>query len=238
LVEFFLGDSASYTGSFASLSGDPDERSSYIIPASSAVIVERSHTESAFRAGWVRVTSSGGTPNPSVVSLFSLHADGITVSDSGMTAVPEDNAFRVYAEVSGKMGEAGSVRTGFSISNSAPAPAMIRLELFALDGTPTGLYGYAAVPRMAQVTLFVDQLEGLQSLQAPFSGFLRISGAPMAVVGLKKRYNELGDFLLTPIPALPESGLASPSELVFFAKGAGYTTQFIVFRSSGTFALP
>ena len=100
--------------------------------------------------------------------------------------------------------QAGSVRTGVAISNSAPAPATIRLDLLALDGTPTGLYGYAAIPRMGQVTVFLDQVEGLQSLQAPFSGFLRISGAPVAVVGLQRRYNERGDLLLTPIPALPE----------------------------------
>ncbi len=104
VVEFFVQrDSASNTGNPASLSDDPDESSSYIIPAGSAVIMERSGTESAFRAGWVRVTSAGGTANPSVVSLFSLQADGITVSNSGMTAVPEGSAFRVYAEASGKM---------------------------------------------------------------------------------------------------------------------------------------
>ena len=155
-----------------------------------------------------------------------------------MTAAPEGSAFRVYAEASGKMGEAGSIRTGFAISNSAPTPAVVRLDLLAQDGVPTGQYGYAAIPGMGQVTLFPDQVEGLQSLQVPFSGFLRISGAPVAVVGLKRRYNERGDLLLTPIPALFESGLASPSELVFFARGAGYTTQFILFSSSGKVVLP
>ena len=202
------------------------------------MIVERAPTESAFRTGWVRVTAAGGTPNPSVVSLFSLQVNGITVSDSGMTAVSEGSVFRAYAEASGKMGEAGSVRTGLAISNSAPTPATILLELLALDDKATGLYGYATIPAMGQVTLFVDQLEGLQSFQAPFSGFLRISGGPVAVVGLKKRYSEGGDFLLTPIPALPESASASPSELVFFTRGAGYSTDFIIFNPPRKILLP
>jgi hypothetical protein len=81
------------------------------------------------------------------------------------------------------------------------------------------LYGYAAIPRTGQLTLFLDEVKGFQSLQAPFGGFLRISGAPVALVGIKKRYNERGDLLLIPIPALPESGSVSSSELVFFASG-------------------
>ena len=74
-------------------------------------------------------------------------------------------------------------------------------------------------------------------------GVLRISSAAaITVVGLRGRYNERGDFLITTTPPVAENEPASAAEMVFphIVEGAGYTTQFILFSgrpaqaSSGT----
>jgi hypothetical protein len=51
------------------------------------------------------------------------------------------------------------------------------------------------------------------------------------MVGLRGRYNERGDFLVTTTPPVLENSSPTASELLFphFAYGGGYTTQFILF---------
>ena len=53
----------------------------------------------------------------------------------------------------------------------------------------------------------------------------------MSVVGLRGRYNERDDFLITTVPPVDESGTSTSAEFFFphFADGDGYTTQFILF---------
>jgi hypothetical protein len=66
-------------------------------------------------------------------------------------------------------------------------------------------------------------------------GVLRISSpSSISVVGLRGRYNERSDFLITTTPPTTESAPASSAEFLFphFVNGGGYTTQFILF--SGT----
>jgi hypothetical protein len=54
------------------------------------------------------------------------------------------------------------------------------------------------------------------------------------VTGLRGRYNERGDFLITTTAPIPESAAPSISELIFphLVDGGGYTTQFVLFSGS------
>jgi hypothetical protein len=54
------------------------------------------------------------------------------------------------------------------------------------------------------------------------------------VIGLRGRYNERADFLITTTPPVNEGSTASTAEIVFphFAEAGGYTTQFILFSST------
>src|SRR5205814_10328605 len=109
-------------------------------------------------------------------------------------------AFRLYVEASGDFVRKfiGSIQTGIAISNSSNAAASITLELRRLDGTATGLTGTLLVPANGQVTKFLNQIAGLSSIQLPFQGVLRISSStPISVAGLRGRYNERKDFLMT-----------------------------------------
>ena len=59
---------------------------------------------------------------------------------------------------------------------------------------------------------------------------------PVATIGLRARYNERDEFLITTLPVANENdeyfrSVAQYSNFVFphFVDGAGYTTQFVLF---------
>jgi hypothetical protein len=81
----------------------------------------------------------------------------------------------------------------------------------------------------------LNQVQGLAALPASFQGVLRVSSsASISVIGLRGRYNERGDFLITTIPSVNEAAPPSTGPLIFphFADSGGYTTQFILFSGS------
>ena len=83
--------------------------------------------------------------------------------------------------------------------------------------------------------MYLNQIPGFGSLPMPFKGVARISSSTgnIAVLGVRCRTNERGDFIFTTTPATNETA-AAPSTIVFphIVNGGGYTTQFITF--SGT----
>ena len=77
----------------------------------------------------------------------------------------------------------------------------------------------------------------------PFQGVLRVSStALISVLGLRGRYNERGDFLITTTPPSNEAAARPTAGLYFphIVDWEGYTTQFVLFSnqagqsSSGT----
>ena len=111
-------------------------------------------------------------------------------------------------------------------------------ELTDLDGTPTGLTGSASVPGNGQIALFLNQIEGFEFLMLPFRGVLRIStgsSSGVSVVGLRGRYNERTDFLITTTPPSNEADAARTGEFLFphLVDSGGYTTQFVLFSGTG-----
>jgi len=82
--------------------------------------------------------------------------------------------------------------------------------------------------------MFLNQIQGFEALPKSFRGVLRITGANVAVTGLRGRYNERRDFLITTTPPVDELNSATTSELIFphLVDVGGYTTQFVLFSSS------
>ena len=109
----------------------------------------------------------------------------------------------------------------------------VTFELTSLTGVSTGLQGSVTVPPQGQVALFLSQIPGFQSLPSPFQGILRIStnsASGISIMGIRGRYNERGDFLITAIPPMSEAATASSAEIVLpqWAIGGGYSTQFVL----------
>jgi len=111
----------------------------------------------------------------------------------------------------------------------------VTVELFNLDGSPLGLSGNLVVPAAGQVSKFLRQITGLASLPLPFRGVIRVSSTTaISVAGLRGRYNERNDFLITAITPVDESIPATDDDLIFphFVQAGGYTTQFILFAGA------
>ena len=140
--------------------------------------------------------------------------------------MPAGTAFRVYVEAS------ADIQSGLALTNTSSTPATVRLELINLSGAAISATPLT-LPGNSQFSKFLSELPGFQTLSLPIQGLLRItSTSPVAVVGLRSRTNERGDFLITTTPPVSETDSTTP-ELFFphFADAGGYTTQFILFSA-------
>ncbi len=207
------------------VSGQSANTFNYTIPVRSSLKLATSGSSPNTVSGSVRVTPTGGTAAPPGLAIFSFRSGGITVSEAGVPAGEASTSFRLYAEA------AGAVQTGLAIANTTSSVATITLELNKLDGTSSGLTGTLSIPGNGQKAIFLNEVPGLTSL-ANFQGVLRLSSAAnIAVTGLRGRYNERGDFLITTTPPVKESSGTSTATAYFphIVDSGGYTTQFIVF---------
>ena len=191
------------------------------------------------RTGWVRIRPSFGAFTPSAVVIFSFKQEGVTVTEAGVASVPSGSAFRIYAEASGdfEFRDRGSVQTGVVVANTSAVQVTVNLDLTTLDGRPTGATGTLTVFPGAQVAKFLYQIDGLDSLELPFQGILRVSsdGPGISVSGLRGRFNERLDFLIsTTAPIAENSDMGT--ELVFphLVDGGGFVTQFVLFNSGNS----
>ena len=131
-------------------------------------------------------------------------------------------------------GEGGAVQSGLAVVNFSNAPAVVNFELTTLAGTSTGLTGVITVPANGQSAMFLNQVQGFANVPVPFKGVLRASTSStggISMIGLRGRYNERGDFLITTTSPVLESSNPPAGELLFphFVDSGGYTTQFILF---------
>jgi len=215
--------------------GSVTQRTGYSIPPRTSTVVRTEGTAPTVQSGWVRVTPDGGTRTPSGLLIFSLRQNGVTVAQAGVPASPLSTAFRLFAESAGNMtaAQVGSMQTGIAIVNPSSAPVQVTFELANLSGASTGLIGRTTIPAQGHAGLFTNQIPGLEA--SPGQGVLRIT-APTAisVLGLRGRYNERGDFLMSTIPPSNEAEPAATTPLYMphFVDGGGYTTQFILFSGS------
>jgi hypothetical protein len=99
-----------------------------------------------------------------------------------------------------------------------------------------------SIPPRGQVAKFLSEFDGLLAPGVRFQGILRVttsSSAGVAVVGLRARYNERCDLLITTTPPVPEqadSSSVGDMYLPHWVDGGGYTTQFVLL-GTGTEAI-
>ena len=207
----------------------------YSIPGGGAFRLLTAGQSSLVRTGSVQIVPDAGSNSPTSLSIFSFKPAGVTVSEAGVSSI-SGTAFRMYVEASGTPGTIPSIQTGIAIANYSSSPAAVTFDLTGLDGSSLGLTASVTVPSNGQVARFLNEIFAPQALPQRLQGVLRIttSGSGLAVVGLRGRYNERGDFLITTTPPTNESAPATATPLFFahLANGGGYTTQFVLFSGS------
>ncbi len=102
-----------------------------------------------------------------------------------------------------------------------------------LDGVSTGLNGFVTIAALGHTAKFLNEL--LPGVSSNVRGVLRLTSSQGSVVvaGLRTRYNQRGDFLITTTPVSDDAAAPVTSELVFphIVDMGGYTTQFVLFSA-------
>ena len=109
----------------------------------------------------------------------------------------------------------------------------MNVELTSLSGATVMTY-FVSGSRFWAGRQFLN--EAFPSLST-FQGIVRISTnspAGISVIGLRGRYNERNDFLITTSPPVNENA-PGIDELLFphIVDGGGYSTQFVLFGAAG-----
>ena len=219
------GQPASVTLNGVAVVGDV----SYSIASRSATQFVTAGESNAVGAGSIRIVPSQNSPTPAGSLIFSYRAGGVRVTEAGLPASGAAFGFRLYAEGS------QSTQSGIAITNPSSTPATVSLELVNPGGA-TVAGGSLTVGSNSQVGAFLNQIPGFEGVRLPFQGLLRLtSSVPVAVAGLRGRYNERGDFIITTTPPVSEQLVPTGSDVYFghFADGGGFTTQFVVFSGAG-----
>ena len=215
----------------------------YSIPPRSVQKFTTSNPPGRLAVGSVRATPSSGNAAPSGLVVFSYAQDGKTVSEAGVPALPKGSAFRAYVEASGTPEQAGSIRSGLAITNTASTSNTVTLEVTRLDGSLAVAPSTLSLPPSGQVARFLDQIF---SLPDNFSGVFGVtSTAEVAMVVLRLRVNERGELKMTTTSPSNEMNPSTSQDRFFahLADSVGWSTQFILFsgtagqNSSGTLSL-
>jgi hypothetical protein len=118
----------------------------------------------------------------------------------------------------------------------------VLFELHALNGDLLGSLNKVLQIAPFQTAMMVSEMPGLPP--PPFQGVLRVSfvggyrlgNSQGAVIGIRARYNERREIVLSTASPVPENNRTTgSSELLFphFAVGDGYQTQFMLFAGNG-----
>lgn len=230
-IRFFNGDGSVAT---LTLGSSTSNIFFYSIPARSSQKLVTAGAGSETTSGSVRITPISGQETPSALAVFSYKTGGVTVSEASVTA-SDGSAFDLYVESSGVLGTIDSLQSGIALANASSSAVTVNLELTALDGTPTGLTTNITVAGQGQIAKFLGQL--FPGAPSPFRGVLRVSNGAgnISMIGLRARYNERGEFLITTTQPLNEGSGLSNAPLFFphIADGGGYATQFFLFGMPG-----
>ena len=209
------------------LDGQAGTEFNYSIPARGSKTFVTGNASPDMHIGWIRVVPFTGADYPNGVVIFSYKPANVVITEAAVAASAPSLAFRLYVE------KDDTIRTGFAIANPGSAVAQVTYELTDLNGAAVGSALTRPIGPNSQVSMFIDELPGFENLPMPFRGVLRISttGAGISVVGLRGRYNERGEFLMSTAQPVDESASSISSELFFphFVQSGGLTTQFVLF---------
>lgn len=125
-----------------------------------------------------------------------------------------------------------------AIANPSDAPATVKIDVTALDGTVLGVSSPISIPAGGQIAAFLNQLSGLESVPVGFQGVARLtvlSGSGVTAASFRLFRNERSELLATTTGPLNENA-GMPGHLVFpyLTDSTGYTTQFVLINPPGT----
>jgi hypothetical protein len=234
-VQFF-GRGSAAAGAFpvnVLVNGLVNSSFKYSIPPKSFYKLRRQPTQNDVEIGSVRVSAGATATVPASMAIISRLSRGMTVSSTSVSSSIPAQSFRMYIERAGVFGQAQSLQTGISISNPSTGGVTVQLNLMQLDGTSTGLSTSIDIAAGGEISTYLNEV--FPELAPTFKGVLKVSSSSgIAVGGLRGRYNERGEFLISATPAYDDRPAASSEVYVpHVLMGGGYSTE-LVLLSPGT----
>jgi hypothetical protein len=231
------------------LNGTKNSTFSYAIPPHSFVTFESAGNSVPPLSAVVDILPD----NQALTASFALlrhQTNGVTINEMTVPASFESNTWDVYVESADDFAGAapGSVQSGITVASgylgpSNPLPSF-NLQLYSSDGQLLGERDGFFISSPGAVTFMLNAIPGLPQVKPPFRGILRVVVNPLdrfsphgaRVTGVRARYNERGELLMTTIPTLPEIFFTSSTELLFpqFAVGGGFQTEFTLLSDGGS----
>jgi len=154
-----------------------------------------SNVGSNVQSGYVLATARGNDAVPAGLELFSFSDNGVTVSETAVSAGSSGTNFQTYVD------RTGNLRSGFAIANPSASPTSATLELLAIDGSPTNMITSMQIPSRGHIARFIDDL--FPTIPERFQGMLRIVAThPVGLTSLRFQANDDGKFVLTGVGAL------------------------------------
>ncbi len=192
--------------------------------------------------------NSGATPYGTAV--FSYRQNGVTVSETTVTASPPTTQARVFIDyrsaadaVPGRS-DAGEVNidTGIGMVNDGSASANVTYTLRDINGVSLSS-GHGTIAGWTHFAKFIDQIKdiapdfNLPSGFASSSGFASLeiaSDQPLSIIALRMITNQRNEILFTTTPTadLTQPLTTDPLYFAHLADGGGYTTTFVLLNTS------
>ena len=196
----------------------------YSTPDRGGSIIETAGGTGALVVGYARLQPSAST-SPAAVAIFSLHQNGVVVSEAGVPGTTTMLSGRTYAEVQ------GPINTGVAFANPNSLAVVISFSFTDQFGNDFGQNSFTLNPN-AQIAKFLNE--------APFSarsftGALTFNAsAPVGVIALRTFANERNEFLATaqPVASIP-GGISGGALLVgHYTHGGGWRTQVVLVNTT------
>ena len=207
----------------------------YSIPPRGSVKLATAGLGTVLLVGSVRINGDTNQTLPAALGIFSLTTQGVTVTEAGVTASAA-TSLRMYTETTAAGNSVGAIQTAIAVANTGVTAGSVSFELYRLDGTYTGQTATRQIAGNGQIAVFFHELFPPPLAVYPYQGIVRIvsNGAAISAIGLRGRYNERSEFLITTTPPTRETATASSAEWMFphIVDSGGYTTQFVLY--SGT----
>ncbi len=202
----------------------------YTVPQRRTLKFILPNTTSTLQTGVVKLTPNPGDRAPLPLGVFAYTNGGVRVAEASVLGTV-GTQLRTYIENSGTVGSIGNIESGVAIANADVATATVTLQALGLDGQMQASTSLT-IPVGGKVAKFANEL--FPTLPIAFKGVLRVtSNSNVSVAGLRGRYNERQDFLITTVPINQEVTQGSTAELLFphIVDAGGYTTQFILLNT-------
>jgi sugar lactone lactonase YvrE len=212
---------------------------SYALEGRSAQSLPLDIQTGAVSVGGISIIPSVGA-GPSAFALISYVRDGVTVGSTAIPAGVPSRSVRLLAENRGNFpaGEPGSVQTGVAVANPSDSAVFVAATIGPPSLFPsTSGRALFTIPANGQLAILLSEL--ITGPMPPEAVLKLESAQPIAAVGIRLRYNERGDALLSAGPSLVEEALPVEGPLYFplFADSLTFTTQFTLFSAGEATAI-